>query len=172
MIRDWLQKLTDLTDKLGGSQRVLSVLAAAFTAMLVAMNLKKIGAAITGFTKLARAIGLGHGKALAFLRPSCCWPLVIEDFISFMRGDKSLLGTMLERAGVDCEKLRQNIVGVWTKIKQAIGYIGEGIRNVVVPIFEGIRTAAVVAFEEIQQAVAKVAPRYRSVLQGIVEREG
>lgn len=158
MIRDWLQKLTDLTDKLGGSQRVLSVLAAAFTAMLVAMNLKKIGAAINGFTKLARAIGLGHGKALAFFAVFLLLALVIEDFISFMRGDKSLLGTMLERAGVDCEKLRQNIVGVWTKIKQAIGYIGEGIRNVVVPIFEGIRTAAVVAFEEIQKAVAKVAP--------------
>lgn len=158
MIRDWLQKLTDLTDKLGGSQRVLSVLAAAFTAMLVAMNLKKIGTAINGFTKLARAIGLGHGKALAFFAVFLLLALVIEDFISFMRGDKSLLGTMLERAGVDCEKLRQNIVGVWTKIKQAIGYIGEGIRNVVVPIFEGIRTAAVVAFEEIQKAVAKVAP--------------
>lgn len=158
MIRDWLQKLTDLTDKLGGSQRVLSVLAAAFTAMLVAMNLKKIGAAITGFTKLARAIGLGHGKVLAFFAVFLLLALVIEDFISFMRGDKSLLGTMLERAGVDCEKLRQNIVGVWTKIKQAIGYIGEGIRNVVVPIFEGIRTAAVVALEEIQQAVAKIAP--------------
>lgn len=158
MIRDWLQKLTDLTDKLGGSQRVLSVLAAAFTAMLVAMNLKKIGAAINGFTKLARAIGLGHGKALAFFAVFLLLALVIEDFISFMRGDKSLLGTMLERAGVDCKKLRQNIVGVWTKIKQAIGYIGEGIRNVVVPIFEGIRTAAVVAFEEIQKAVAKVAP--------------
>ena len=158
MIRDWLQKLTDLTDKLGGSQRVLSVLAAAFTAMLVAMNLKKIGAAITGFTKLARAIGLGHGKALAFFAVFLLLALVIEDFISFMRGEKSLLGTMLDRAGVDCEKLRQNIVGVWTKIKQAIGYIGEGIRNVVVPIFEGIRTAAVVALEEIQQAVAKVAP--------------
>ena len=158
MIRDWLQKLTDLTDKLGGSQRVLSVLAAAFTAMLVAMNLKKIGAAINGFTKLARAIGLGHGKALAFFAVFLLLALVIEDFISFMRGDKSLLGTMLERAGIDCEKLRQNIVGVWTKIKQAIGYIGEGVRNVVVPIFEGIRTAAVVAFEEIQKAVAKVAP--------------
>lgn len=158
MIRDWLQKLTDLTDKLGGSQRVLSVLAAAFTAMLVAMNLKKIGAAINGFTKLARAIGLGRGKALAFFAVFLLLALVIEDFISFMRGDKSLLGTMLERAGVDCEKLRQNIVGVWTKIKQAIGYIGEGIRNVVVPIFEGIRTAAVVAFEEIQKVVAKVAP--------------
>lgn len=158
MIRDWLQKLTDLTDKLGGSQRVLSVLAAAFTAMLVAMNLKKIGAAINGFTKLARSIGLGHGKALAFFAVFLLLALVIEDFISFMRGDKSLLGTMLERAGVDCEKLRQNIVGVWTKIKQAIGYIGEGVRNVVVPIFEGIRTAAVVAFEEIQKAVAKVAP--------------
>ena len=158
MIRDWLQKLTDLTDKLGGSQRVLAILTAAFTAMLVAMNLKKIGAAITGFTKLARAIGLGHGKALAFFAVFLLLALVIEDFISFMRGDKSLLGTMLERAGVDCEKLRQNIVGVWTKIKQAIGYIGEGICNVFVPIFEGVRTAAVVAFEEIQKAVAKVAP--------------
>lgn len=158
MIRDWLQKLTELTDKLGGSQRVLAILTAAFTAMLVAMNLKKIGAAITGFTKLARAIGLGHGKALAFFAVFLLLALVIEDFISFMRGDKSLLGTMLERAGVDCEKLRQNIVGVWTKIKQAIGCIGEGIRNVVVPIFEGIRTAAAVALEEIQQAVAKVAP--------------
>lgn len=158
MIRDWLQKLTDLTDKLGGSQRVLAILTAAFTAMLVAMNLKKIGAAINGFTKLARAIGLGHGKALAFFAVFLLLALVIEDFISFMRGDKSLLGTMLERAGVDCEKLRQNIVGVWTKIKQAVGYIGEGVRNVVVPIFEGIRTAAVVAFEEIQKAVAKVAP--------------
>ena len=158
MIRDWLQKLTDLTDKLGGSQRVLSVLAAAFTAMFVAMNLKKISAAISGFTKLARAIGLGHGKALAFFAVFLLLALVIEDFISFMRGDNSLLGTMLERAGVDCEKLRQNIIGVWTKIKQAIGYIGEGIRNVIVPIFEGIRAAAVVAFEKIQQAVAKVAP--------------
>lgn len=158
MIRDWLQKLTDLTDKLGGSQRVLSVLAAAFTAMFVAMNLKKISAGISGFTKLARAIGLGHGKALAFFAVFLLLALVIEDFISFMRGDNSLLGTMLERAGIDCEKLRQNIIGVWTNIKQAIGYIGEGIRNVVVPIFEGIRTAAVVAFEKIQQKVAQVAP--------------
>ena len=175
MIRDWLQKLTDLTDKLGGSQRVLSVLAAAFTAMLVAMNLKKIGAAINGFTNLARAIGHGHGKALAFFAVFLLLALVIEDFISFMRGDKSLLGTMLERAGVDCEKLRKNIVGVWTKIKQAIGYIGEGIRNVVVPIFEGIRTAAVVAFEKIQQAVAKVAPGiaqfFESLSSGKVDKK-
>ena len=175
MIRDWLQKLTELTDKLGGSQRVLAILTAAFTAMLVAMNLKKIGAAITGFTKLARAIGLGHGKALAFFAVFLLLALVIEDFISFIRGDKSLLGTMLEQAGVDCEKLRQNIIGVWTKIKQAIGYIGEGIRNVVVPIFEGIRTAAVVAFEKIQQAVAKVAPGiaqfFESLSSGKVDKK-
>lgn len=175
MIRDWFQKLTELTDKLGGSQRVLAILTAAFTAMLVAMNLKKIGAAITGFTKLARAIGLGHGKALAFFAVFLLLALVIEDFISFMRGDKSLLGTMLEQAGVDCEKLRQNIIGVWTKIKQAIGYIGEGIRNVVVPIFEGIRTAAVVAFEKIQQAVAKVAPGiaqfFESLSSGKVDKK-
>ena len=158
LVRDWLQKLTDITDKLGGSQRVISVLIGALTALFVAMNLKKIGLVISGFTKLARAIAVGHGKTLALFAAFLLLALVIEDFISFMRGDNSLLGTMLERAGVDCEKLRQNIVGVWTKIKQAIGYIGEGIRNVIVPIFEGIRSAAVVAFEKIQQKVAQVAP--------------
>lgn len=143
--------------------------------MFVAMNLKKIGAAISGFTKLARAIGLGHGKALAFFAVFLLLALMVEDFISFMRGDNSLLGTMLERAGVDCEKLRQNIVKVWSKIKQAIGYIGEGICNVIVPIFEGIRTAAVVAFEKIQQAVAKVAPGiarfFESLSSGKVDKK-
>ena len=158
LVRDWLQKLTDITDKLGGSQRVISVLIGALTALFVTMNLKKIGLVISGFAKLARAIAVGHGKTLALFAAFLLLALVIEDFISFMRGDNSLLGTMLERAGVDCEKLRQNIVGVWTKIKQAIGYIGEGIRNVIVPIFEGIRSAAVVAFEKIQQKVAQVAP--------------
>lgn len=158
LIRDWLQKITDFTDKLGGSQRVISVLTGALIALFAAMNLKKIGLVISGFTKLAKAIGLGHGKALALFTAFLLLALVIEDFISFLRGDNSLLGTMLERAGVDCDKLRQNIVGAWSKIKQAIGYIGGGIRNVIVPIFEGIRAAVVAAFEKIQQKVAQVAP--------------
>lgn len=158
LVRDWLQKFTDITDKLGGSQRVISVLIGTLLALFAAMNIKKIGLVISGFTKLAKAIGLGHGKTLALFTAFLLLALVIEDFISFLRGDNSLLGTMLERAGVDCEKLRQNIVGVWSKIKQAIGFIGEGIRDVIVPIFEGIRSAAVVAFEKIQQKVAQVAP--------------
>lgn len=108
--------------------------------------------------KLARALNLGAGKALLFFGIFLMLALAVDDFIAFMRGDNSLLGTMLERAGVDCDKLRENIIGTWNKIKEAIGYIADGIRNVVVPIFEGIRSAIGVAFDAIQEKVNQVAP--------------
>ena len=158
MVRDWLQKLTELTDKLGGSQRVIAVVAGALAAMFVVMNIQKITAVVSGFIKLARALNLGAGKALLFFGIFLMLALAVDDFIAFMRGDNSLLGTMLERAGVDCDKLRENIIGTWNKIKEAIGYIADGIRNVVVPIFEGIRSAIGVAFDAIQEKVNQVAP--------------
>lgn len=158
MVRDWLQKLTELTDKLGGSQRVIAVVAGALAAMFVVMNIQKITAVASGFMKLARALNLGAGKALLFFGIFLMLALAVDDFIAFMRGDNSLLGAMLERAGVDCDKLSENIIGTWNKIKEAIGYIADGIRNVVVPIFEGIRSAIGVAFDAIQEKVNQVAP--------------
>ncbi len=158
MVRDWLQKLTELTDKLGGSQRVIAVVAGALAAMFVVMNIQKITAVASGFMKLARALNLGAGKALLFFGIFLMLALAVDDFIAFMRGDNSLLGAMLERAGVDCDKLRENIIGTWNKIKEAIGYIADGIRNVVVPIFEGIRSAIGAAFDAIQEKVNQVAP--------------
>ena len=158
MVRDWLQKLTLFVDKLGGSQRVIAVVAGALAAMFAVMNAQKIAAVVSGFVKLARALNLGAGKALLFFGIFLMLALAVDDFIAFMRGDNSLLGTMLERAGVDCDKLRENIIGTWNKIKEAIGYIADGIRNVVVPIFEGIRSAIGVAFDAIQEKVNQVAP--------------
>ena len=158
MVRDWLQKLTLFVDKLGGSQRVIAVVAGALAAMFAVMNAQKIAAVVSGFVKLARALNLGAGKALLFFGIFLMLALAVDDFIAFMRGDNSLLGTMLERAGVDCDKLRENIIGTWNKIKEAIGYIADGIRNVVVPIFEGIRSAIGVAFDTIQEKVNQVAP--------------
>ena len=158
MVRDWLQKLTLFVDKLGGSQRVIAVVAGALAAMFAVMNAQKIAAVVSGFMKLARALNLGAGKALLFFGIFLMLALAVDDFIAFMRGDNSLLGTMLERAGVDCDKLRENIIGTWNKIKEAIGYIADGIRNVVVPIFEGIRSAIGVAFDAIQEKVNQVAP--------------
>ena len=158
MVRDWLQKLTLFVDKLGGSQRVIAVVAGALAAMFAVMNAQKIAAVVSGFMKLARALNLGAGKALLFFGIFLMLALAVDDFIAFMRGDNSLLGTMLERAGVDCDKLRENIIGTWNKIKEAIGYIADGIRNVIVPIFEGIRSAIGVAFDAIQEKVNQVAP--------------
>ena len=158
MARDWLQKPTLFVDKLGGSQRVIAVVTGALAAMFAVMNAQKIAAVVSGFMKLARALNLGAGKALLFFGIFLMLALAVDDFIAFMRGDNSLLGTMLERAGVDCDKLRENIIGTWNKIKEAIGYIADGIRNVVVPIFEGVRSAIGVAFDAIQEKVNQVAP--------------
>lgn len=70
--------------------------------------------------KLARALNLGAGKALLFFGIFLMLALAVDDFIAFMRGDNSLLGTMLERAGVDCDKLRETSSEHGTKSKRLL----------------------------------------------------
>lgn len=43
--------------------------------------------------------------------------LLVEDFINFMQGNNSLLGSLLEKAGVDVDKFRANIIKIWGNIK-------------------------------------------------------
>lgn len=42
---------------------------------------------------------------------------MVEDFINFMQGNNSLLGSLLEKAGVDVDKFRANIIKIWGNIK-------------------------------------------------------
>ena len=158
LLRDWLQKTSDFADKLGGSENIVEAFGIAMTVMLAVMNFSKIKKMADVVLNLAKAFNLATWKSTALFIGILLLVLLIQDFIAFMRGDNSLLGAMLERAGVDCDKLRENILKVWENIKKAIGYIALGIKNVIIPIFSGIKDVAVAAFGKVIEVVEKAAP--------------
>lgn len=47
--------------------------------------------------------------------------LVVEDFINFLKGNDSVLGTIFDKLGIDSQKVRETIIGCFNKVKQVIG---------------------------------------------------
>lgn len=158
LIRNWIQWLGRIMDQLGGAERVIPVLGVALAGVFALLSISKLQAIAASIKKIADNFGLLNKKVGLLFIVFLALALLVDDFIAFMNGDNSLMGAMLERAGVDCDKLREDIIGAWEQIKEAVGYIAEGIKNVVIPIFEGIRDGISTAFDVIQEKVNQVAP--------------
>lgn len=99
-----------LTEKLGGTRNLLKFIAI----ILASFNINGI---INGFKSLLgifNAVGL---KGMFIVGVIALILLAIEDFIGFMQGKKSLLGVLLEKAGLDADEVREKIVNTWKNIK-------------------------------------------------------
>lgn len=117
-----------LSEKLGGTDKLLKLVAIAAGTIFVAFNFNKI---VSGFKSISKAIGGLNFKLIAIIAVIILVALLVEDFIKFMQGQPSLLGTMLEKCGIDCDAVRQKIVDVWTKIKGFLLEVWEGIKGAV-----------------------------------------
>lgn len=139
-LRDWISKLQTFADKIGGVEHLLSLLAATGAALVVALNFKKI---VSGATALLKVLGGIKLSTLAIIAVVVLLVLLVDDFINFMQGNNSVIGTILENAGVDCDELREKIRTVWEKItaifygaKETIGAIVSAIGKVISKAFE------------------------------------
>lgn len=108
-----------LTDTLGGTENTLKLIAAVAAGLFVAFNFDKITSALSGATV----------KFLAMFAVILLVVLLIEDFIGFMQGKNSLIGTLLEEAGIDSESIREKIQDAWEKIKTFLFNTWEKIKS-------------------------------------------
>lgn len=136
-----------LAEKLGGSENLLKLLVITAGALVIAFNFSKI---VSGFKKLMSAVGGLNLKLLAIAAVIIIVALLVEDFINFMQGNDSLLGSMLEKAGVDCDALRETIIGAWNAIKDKLGVLWEGVKEAGSAIWARIKEAAVAIFEALK----------------------
>lgn len=111
-----------LIDKFGGVENLIKILAIAAGAFLVVMNWNKIIAGAKVFTKLLTglkgifgAIGI---KGLAIIAIIVLLALVVEDFVNFLLGNDSLIGTIFDKAGIGADNARQAIFNAFTKVKE------------------------------------------------------
>lgn len=136
-LRDWITKLQTFADKVGGAEHLLKLLAAAGAALVVALNFNKI---VSGAQSLLKMLGGINLKMLAIIAVVVLLVLLVDDFINFMQGNNSVIGTLLENAGVDVEEVREKIVNVWNTIKTTLQSIWEFIKGVGLSIWGALQT--------------------------------
>lgn len=167
-LRDWITKFQTFADKVGGAEHLLKMLAAAGAALVVALNFKKITSGAQSLLKILGGINL---KTLAIIAVVALLVLLVDDFINFMQGNNSVIGTLLENAGVDVEEFRENIVTTWENIKTILGAIWEGISSIAIPIFRGVWKVIKSTFEAIGEIIEAIAPSVASFMDKLANGE-
>lgn len=113
-----LQKLRSgvvfLSQKLGGMQNTLKLLAVIAAAFAVAMNMDKIIGGVKTLLGLFSKVGI---KGMFLIGIITLIILLVEDFYHFMKGNRSLLGNVLQKLGIDADEVRKKIKDTWENIK-------------------------------------------------------
>lgn len=118
VLKQGQQKLMSFADKVGGVDNLLKILALTAGVLFVAFNFSKIASGIKMVTGLLHGISL---KAAVIIGVIVLLALLVEDFVNFMQGNNSLIGSFLEKAGIDCDEVRGQFMEFWEALKQVIG---------------------------------------------------
>ncbi len=135
-LRDIMTRIQAFVDRCGGIERVLKVVAAAAAAIFVALNFSKITSGLSSISKLLGTINL---KALAIIAVIVLIALLVDDFINFMQGNDSVIGSLLEKAGIDTEAVREKIINAWNKIKNFLTTAWNTIKSVATRVWDGLK---------------------------------
>lgn len=120
-------RLEWLADKLGGTDKLLKLIAITVGAVFLAINAGKI----VSFLKTVRSLLTAHNaKILAIIAAIVLLALLVEDFFAFMKGENSLIGEILERNGVDVDAFRQACKDLWEQVKDIIDVFKQFARTI------------------------------------------
>lgn len=164
-------RLEWIADKLGGSEKLIKLITIAATALMVATVIQNAGKIVSFLGKVSDKLGGINKKTLLIAAIFIILALLVEDFIAFMKGEDSLFGTLLEKAGVDVEKFRENVLKIWDNIKKILPAIWRGIKNVGIPIFEALWKAIKTVFSAIGKVIEAVAPKFADLLDQLANGE-
>lgn len=117
MLRNIVQRISDFSAKAGGSSKVLGVLAVALAATFAVSNISNITKMAKAAFGLAKGFGAAHAKTMLLFAGILLLVLIVQDFIAFMKGDNSLIGSLFDKAGIGAENARRTILNVWQTVK-------------------------------------------------------
>lgn len=172
--------VNDMTNKLGGTKNAIKLLIMLVTAFVIAMNWKKITKGAEDFVKLLSSIGklfsLSNAKILLIVAGIALLALLIEDFIHFLLGNDSVIGSFFDKAGIGAENVGKKILHVLQSIKlffvntlqtlrKAIEEHGGSIRQSIDKIFGGLFAIASTIFRKL----LRIASAIFSNLEGVFE---
>lgn len=170
-----------LTDRFGGAQNLLKALIVTIGGIFLALNAGKI----LNFLKTAGSMINAHNlKIMAIVAAVVLLALLVEDFFAFMKGEDSLIGTMMEKAGVDTDGFRETCKDLWNQLKQVWDVVKQCGRTIggafldaiktLLPLIGRLATAILpVIFQLIQKLVpfiVQIAQTVLPMIASLVER--
>lgn len=128
-----------LTDKLGGTEKAMRLLGIVVGTVFGLKALGGIASFIKGFKDLDKAALGAKAKMLAIVAVIVLIALLVEDFINFMQGNDSVIGSLLEKAGIDTQKVRDTIISAWNRIKDFLGAAWNAIKDTAKSVWDGLK---------------------------------
>ncbi len=159
-------------EKLGGIENAVKIVAVAAGTFFAVMEISKItsiikkaGGLAGAISKVGKSFSAAKLQVLGIIAVIVMLALIIEDFINFMQGNDSVIGSLFEKAGVDCDKFRENVRKIWENLKTALTAIWQGIKGTAIPIFQGIWNVIKTVFEAIGKILEKIAPSFANLIE-------
>lgn len=122
-----------VVEQLGGMENIWRALAVTAGVFFLVMNWKKMLSGAQLLIKLLLGIGkmfsFAHLKILAVVTLIAVLALAIEDFVHFLMGHDSILGTIFDKMGIGADRVRQVIFRVFGKIKDFLLYIWDFLKR-------------------------------------------
>ena len=106
-----------IVDMLGGAENALKLLSLVAGALFVVLKAGAILDFLKNFKTLATVItkifSTGTLKVMAMVAIIVILALIVEDFINFLLGNDSVIGTIFDKAGIGADNVRKKIFAAW-----------------------------------------------------------
>lgn len=107
-----------LAEKVGGTENLFRIIGTVAASAFGVMALPKLLTFLTTLQKIDKALLSARLKMVAIIAVITVIVLLIQDFIAFMSGDNSLIGSLFDKAGIGAENARKTILIAWTTVKE------------------------------------------------------
>lgn len=107
-----------LAEKVGGTENLFRIIGTVAASAFGVIALPKLLTFLTTLQKIDKALLAARLKMLAIIAVVTVIVLLIQDFIAFMSGDNSLIGSLFDKSGIGAENARQTILNAWTTVKE------------------------------------------------------
>lgn len=115
-----------LINRIGGVENAIKLIATVAGAIWIALNAGKILNFLKTAKTLLSAVNL---KVLAIIAIIVILALIIEDFINFMQGNDSVIGTLFDKAGIGADNAREAILKAWNTVKKFLLNVWDFIKQ-------------------------------------------
>jgi len=153
LFRKIMPQVQQLIQRLGGTQNALKLVGVAAGSIMLALNANKIMSGIKSITGLLRPQTLIWGAIAAAVLLVF---LLVDDFVSFLKGKNSLFGKTWEPLKKALEGLKKVFGDVKGKFKATLGKIGDGVKRFMTTTLPKILPAIVSAASGILNAISWV----------------